>query len=89
MKGSLTLKNTQAKKEMKSMKTYSRIDFPPDSYCTPPLRKRARSPKTSPSKFSDDCNSRRRRYEHDQFIGELRNIKPPTFDVEAKPGEET
>ena len=64
------------------------MDFPLDDYYTTPLRKRARSPQTSPTRFSDDLNSRRRRYEHDQLMGELINIKPPTFDGEVKKGEE-
>ena len=69
MKYLISLKTNQDKKERKSRKTYSRMDLPPDNYHTPPLRKRARSPKTSPTIFSDDRNSRRRRYEHDHLIG--------------------
>ena len=60
------------------------MDFPLNSYRTPPLRKRDRSPKTSPSKFIDDHNSRKRRYEHVQLMGELIKIAPPTFDGEVK-----
>ena len=64
------------------------MDFPPDSYRTPPLRKRARSLETSPAKFLDDHNIRMRRYEHDHLMGGLRNIKPPTFDGKVKQGGE-
>ena len=60
------------------------MDFPPDSYRTPRLRKRARSRETSPTRVSNDRNSRRRRYEHDQLMWKLRNIKPPIFDGEFK-----
>ena len=60
------------------------MDFPPDSYCTPPLRKKDRSLETSPWIFLDDHNSIRIRYEHDQMMRELVNIKPPTFDGEVK-----
>ena len=44
MKELRSLKTTQDKKERKNMKTYSRMDFPPNNYHTPLLRKRARSP---------------------------------------------
>ena len=87
MKELISLKNSQDKKERKRKKNYSRMDSPPNSYRTPPLRKRARIPETSPAIFSDECNSRRRRYEHDQFMGELINIKPLTFDGEVGQGE--
>ena len=63
------------------------MKFPPNSYRTPPLRKRARNFETSPTKFLVECNSRRRMYEHYQLMGELRKIKPPTFDGENKQGE--
>ena len=53
MKELISLKTTQDKKDRKNMKTYSRMEFPPDSYRTPPLGKRGRSPKTSPTRFSD------------------------------------
>ena len=64
------------------------MDFPPNNYCTRPLRKRARSPKTSPASFLDDHNNRRRRYEHDHLIEKLINNKPLIFDGEVKQGEE-
>ena len=64
------------------------MDFPLDSYRTPPLRKRTRTPETSLTSFSNDHNSKWIRYEYDQLMGELINIKTPTFDGEVKQGEE-
>ena len=80
----MSLNNTQDEKERKSRKNYYRMDFPLDNYRTPPFRKRARNIETSLASFSDDRNSRRSRYEKNQLMVELRNIKPPTFDGGVK-----
>ena len=84
MKELISSKTTQDKKERKSRESYSSMDFPPYSYRTPPFRKRARSIETSPAKFYDDSNSRRRRYEHYHLMGYLRKINPPTIDGKVK-----
>ena len=69
MKELISWNTSQDKQESKNIKIYSMMDFPQYSYRTPPLRKRARSLETSPTKFLDDNNSRSRRYGHEQLMG--------------------